>query len=213
MSMEESMLVDARHEIDVLVTLKILRMTLRTSEPNTEDEASASREEEAQLKENLKEVEAEAINLQEALKETKAEKIESPKLENGNGKLKEDYASKENDDSVEVEHKMWRAASSIVSILDFRDSTFCVILRLSSRFNRKNLLSFVTAGATRLGELCPILGLGEVLVVIDIGGGGGFQNSESGNNGGESAIASKKVKMKLMGGMVVVGMGDGNGFG
>ncbi|XP_057750155.1 WEB family protein At3g02930, chloroplastic-like [Arachis stenosperma] len=39
----------------------------------------------------------------------KAEKIESPKHENGNGKLKEDYASKENDNSVEVEHKMWES--------------------------------------------------------------------------------------------------------
>lgn len=53
----------------------------------TEEEASANREEEAQLKENLKEVEGEAIQLQEALKEVTAE----------NMKLKENLLDKENE--------------------------------------------------------------------------------------------------------------------
>ena len=53
----------------------------------TEEQANANREEEAQLKENLKEVEAEAIQLQEALKETTAE----------NMKLKENLLDKENE--------------------------------------------------------------------------------------------------------------------
>ncbi|TKY67877.1 WEB family protein [Spatholobus suberectus] len=53
----------------------------------TEDEANANKEEEAQLKENLKEVEAEAIQLQETLKEATAE----------NMKLKENLLDKENE--------------------------------------------------------------------------------------------------------------------
>ncbi|KAG5029334.1 hypothetical protein JHK87_012848 [Glycine soja] len=52
----------------------------------TEQEANAKREEKAQLKEKLKEVEAEAIQLQEALKDTTAD----------NMKLKENLLDKEN---------------------------------------------------------------------------------------------------------------------
>ncbi|XP_058778421.1 WEB family protein At3g02930, chloroplastic-like [Vicia villosa] len=53
----------------------------------TEEEANVKREEEAQLKENMKEVEAEVIHLQEALKEAHAE----------NMKLKESLLDKENE--------------------------------------------------------------------------------------------------------------------
>lgn len=53
----------------------------------TEEEANINREEEAQLKENIKEVEAEAIQLQEALKEAIAK----------NMKLKENLLDKENE--------------------------------------------------------------------------------------------------------------------
>ncbi|OIW05575.1 hypothetical protein TanjilG_23361 [Lupinus angustifolius] len=52
-----------------------------------EEQASSSREEECQLKENLKEVEAEAIHLQEALKEVMGESM----------KLKESLLDKENE--------------------------------------------------------------------------------------------------------------------
>lgn len=53
----------------------------------TEEEASVKREEETQLKENMKEVEAEVIHLQEALKEAQAESM----------KLKESLLDKENE--------------------------------------------------------------------------------------------------------------------
>ncbi|XP_054812782.1 WEB family protein At3g02930, chloroplastic-like isoform X1 [Prosopis cineraria] len=53
----------------------------------SQEEASVRKEEEAQLKENLKEVEAEVIHLQEALKEAKAESM----------KLKESLMDKENE--------------------------------------------------------------------------------------------------------------------
>ncbi|KAK7263995.1 hypothetical protein RJT34_31596 [Clitoria ternatea] len=119
----ESMLDDARHEVDVLICsiensknafansqaeweqreLHLASCLKKTEEENvtlekeinrlvyllkeTEEEANANREEEAQLKENLKEVEAEAIQLQEALKEATAE----------NMKLKENLLDKENE--------------------------------------------------------------------------------------------------------------------
>ena len=63
--------------------LKILLYLLK----ETEEEANANREEEAQLKENLKEVEAEAIQLQEALKEATTE----------NMKLKDNLLDKDNE--------------------------------------------------------------------------------------------------------------------
>ncbi|XP_057456844.1 WEB family protein At3g02930, chloroplastic-like [Lotus japonicus] len=119
----ESMLDDARHEIDVLICsiensknayenskaeweqreFHLVSSLKKNEEENvflekeinrlvhllkeTEEEASANREEEAQLKENLKEVEGEAIQLQEALKEVTAE----------NMKLKENLLDKENE--------------------------------------------------------------------------------------------------------------------
>ncbi|KAK7312145.1 hypothetical protein VNO77_35792 [Canavalia gladiata] len=119
----ESLLDEARHEIDVLVCsienskhafenskadwelreLQLVSRIKKNEEENvslekeikrlvyllkeTHEEANANREEEAQLKENLKEVEAEAIQLQEALKEVTAE----------NMKLKESLLDKENE--------------------------------------------------------------------------------------------------------------------
>ncbi|KAK7308001.1 hypothetical protein VNO77_41547 [Canavalia gladiata] len=119
----ESMLDDARHEIDVLTCsvensknnienskaeweqreLHLVSCLKQTEEENSslgkeinrllhllkenEEEAGAKREEEAQLKENLKEVEAEVIQLQEALKEAQAESM----------KLKESLLDKENE--------------------------------------------------------------------------------------------------------------------
>ncbi|CAJ1934092.1 unnamed protein product [Sphenostylis stenocarpa] len=119
----ESMLNEARHEIDVLVCsiensksvfenskaeweqreLHLVSCIKKNEEEKvslekeikrllyllkeTEEEANINREEEAQLKENLKEVEAEAIQLQEALKEATAE----------NMKLKENLLDKENE--------------------------------------------------------------------------------------------------------------------
>ncbi|XP_047155993.1 WEB family protein At3g02930, chloroplastic-like isoform X1 [Vigna umbellata] len=119
----ESMLDEARHEIDVLVcSIENSKSVFENSKveweqrehhlvscikkneeekvslekeikrllyllKETEEEANINREEEAQLKENLKEVEAEAIQLQEALKEATAE----------NMKLKENLLDKENE--------------------------------------------------------------------------------------------------------------------
>ncbi|XP_020214031.1 WEB family protein At3g02930, chloroplastic [Cajanus cajan] len=119
----ESMLDEARHEIDVLVCsiensksafenskveweqrdLQLVSCIKKNEEDKvslekeikrllymlkeTEEEANVNREEEVQLKENLKEVEAEAIQLQEALKEATAE----------NMKLKENLLDKENE--------------------------------------------------------------------------------------------------------------------
>ncbi|KAG5054177.1 hypothetical protein JHK85_006687 [Glycine max] len=62
--------------------IKILLYLLK----ETEEEANAKREEKAQLKEKLKEVEAEAIQLKEALKETTTDNME----------LKENLLDKEN---------------------------------------------------------------------------------------------------------------------
>ncbi|KAG4991342.1 hypothetical protein JHK87_024799 [Glycine soja] len=94
----ESMLDEARHEIDVLVcSIENSKSAFENSKAEREQrelqlvscikKMKKRREEEAQLKENLKEVEAEAIQLQEALKETTAE----------NMKLKENLLDKENE--------------------------------------------------------------------------------------------------------------------